>query len=284
MAIPGLRSAEQPSEVRVEVDPSDSVEVTMGALDMLGRIEGDRDEVKDAIATAYATTLGRVSTPGELYVLPPLGAGFTLKDMLTLADGASYPEGRTYSQTYPLNQGDSDFNNRLWFPKDPTREGYSVDEINRTDIAKDGQEAPVATVPTARIALKNGSESQDPMLQLLGLPYDEMYAGEGEPTQLTELAKAQAEFAADEANEGLELTPINAAGFVMLALQARIKGEQLPSSWGFMRIPQLGRKTVDGDSVVGYVRSRGGQLRFSYSYGDGYGGDGVGFSVGQIET
>lgn len=284
MKILGLKSAETPNKSTV-ADPAESAAVTMAALGMLNRIEGDREEeVASSIATAYAALLGRVSIPGELYVSLPLGPGFTLKDILTLADGASYPEGRTYRQTYPLNPGDSDFNNLLWFPKDPTHEGYSVDEINRTDIAKDGQEAPVATVPTARIALKNGSESQDPMLQLLGLRYDEMYAGEGEPTQLTELAKAQAEFAADEANEGLELTPINAAGFVMLALQARIKGEQLPSSWGFMRMPQLGRKTVVGDSVVGFVRSDGGQLRFGHSDGLGYGYAGVGFSVRQIEA
>lgn len=287
MAIQGLKSAEVASEVRVIVDPSDASAVTVEALDMLGRIEGGREEkeeVRKAIAIEYATLLGRVSQPGELYVLPPLGSGFTLEDMLTLADGASYPEGRTYAQTYPLSNNSPDFNNRLWFPKDSSVEGYSTEEINRTDVAKDGEEAPMATVATARIALKTGSVAEDPLLQFLGLPYDEMYAGEGEATQLAELTKAQAEFAANEANKGLALTPINAAGFTMLALQARIKGEKLPVSWGFMRIPQLGRKTVGGSSVVGDVRSDGGQLLFGDSYGNALGDDGVGLEVGQVEA
>jgi hypothetical protein len=142
----------------------------------------------------------------------------------------------------------------------------------------------VATAPAARFALKTGSVSEDPLLQFLGLPYDEMYASEGEPTQLTELLKAQAEFAANEASKGLALTPINAAGFTMLALQARIRGERPPVSWGFMRIPQLGRKFLGGDSVVGCVYSCGGQLKFSDSSGDGSGDVGVGLEVGQVET
>lgn len=49
----------------------------------------------------------------------------------------------------------------------------------------------------------------------------------------------------------------------------------------FIRFPQLSNKTVVGLSVVGDVHSYGGQLRFSYSNGDGFGYVGVGFSVGQ---
>ncbi len=64
------------------------------------------------------------------------------------------------------------------------KEGYSTEEINRTDLARDGEEAPVASEAQARIALMNGAQSQDPILQLLDLPYDEMYAEAGQPIQL----------------------------------------------------------------------------------------------------
>jgi hypothetical protein len=283
MELLGIKSASEIGEVRTDINFQDPAAVTVEALNLLGRIT-DRDEALDTIATAYADLSQGVSQPGELYVLPALGAGFTLRDMLTFADGANYPGDRTYPQTYPLTQNASDFNNRLWFPQDPTTEGYSLDEINRTDVAKDGGEAPVATAPAARFALKTGSASEDPLLQFLGLPYDEMYAGKGEATQLAELAKSQVEFAANEANEGLALTPINAAGFTMLALQARIRGEKLPVSWGFMRIPQLGRKSVGRSSIVGSGSSYEGQLWFSHSAGRGFDHIGVGLEVGQVEA
>lgn len=281
MELLGIKSANETGEVRTDINFGDPAAVTVEALNLLGRIT-DRDEALDTIATAYADLSQGVSQPGELYVLPALGAGLTLKDMLTFADGASYPGDRTYPQTYPLTQNASDFNNRLWFPQDPTKEGYSLDEINRTDVAKDGGGSPVAAAPAARFALKTGSVSEDPLLHFLGLPYDDMYPEAGKSTQLAELDKVQAEFAANGANKGLALTPINAAGFTILALQARIRGEKLPVSWGFMRIPQLGRKTVVGYSVVGGVDSDGGQLGFGYSDGFGLGNAGVGLEVGRV--
>lgn len=125
----------------------------------------------------------------------------------------------------------------------------------------------------------------DPVLHHLGLPADDFANKEWhdnwhETTQMKEVAKNVDEFTA--AHPSLNLRSVNHHDFALEVLKFRLgltEGEQLLSR-GWMRILDLGRLAVDGDSVVGDVRSDGGQVVFDRDYGGASGLGGVGLSAG----
>ena len=280
MAIEGLISAEVSSAPSVEVNMRDRAALAMEALRLLGRLGDDHEATRENIRNDF-NKLGR--SVGETYIQLPFGSGFTLLSMLHAIDGVRYPDiqifpdQRTYPVTYPLEENDKPFAKRLWLPQDPRREGYSIAEINRLDVIAPGDAEPAVRPAHARIALWGGSSSEEPLLHLLDMPYDKMHATLRQRTQLDQLAVKKAEFV----HAGLELSPINLAGFAMLALQRRIEGSAMPASWGRMVVPQLGRKTIGSMSVIGRVYTYGNQITLDYSKGDARPGNGVGLSVGR---
>ena len=66
-------------------------------------------------------------------------------------------------------------------------------------------------------------------------------------------------------------------------LLREVPANQVVLTQGYMRVPDLGRRSVDGDSYVGSVSSGGGQAGFYRSDGDAYDWIGVGLVAGYNE-
>jgi hypothetical protein len=282
MAIEGLRSPDVPAPaVLPTINVNDRALLAIQTLQAMNRLEGDPEATLEGIRDEFGQIESR-GLIGETCVPPNLGSEFTPTRMLKLVDTAPYPGDRQYPITYPLEEGARNISRRLWLPADSSREGYSIAEINRQDIVEAGADEPALRPVRAQLVLATGEHSEEPLLRLTGMPYDDMYAEKGQTTQLEQFAADKAQF--EENNAGLELTPANLAVLVTLAVQRRIEGKPMPLQWGFARILQLGRKVVDGYSYVGVVYSDGGRLRLDGSYGSAIPYGGVVFSVGLKEV
>ncbi len=289
-----------------EIDIRDDAAVTMEAFDILGRIEADREWVQFCIETHYSWLRKKVDRPGEMYIAPVLGSGFSLLDMFNQIDNGVYPGCVEYPQTFPLGEVRSwdkhqDGSKRLWLPEDPKKEGLSIDEINSNHVQINGRKP----VLQARIALKDGPEPMNPLLHFIGHPFYPRYSQtfarteqakqrelqrliddatdpDNTVTQLSHLARAQDEFGSNDSNQGLEITPISPTGFAMLALQPRIRGEK-PNSYGYMAFPQLLYKSLPGFYVTAKAHIKDdGQIRFCDSLFDDGKMTGIGLAVGEI--
>ena len=144
----------------------------------------------------------------------------------------------------------------------------------------------------ARLALFNSQNTgYDPILHSLNVPFDN-YKGDqtdvnpdSVPTQLDEFKEDRQTVVTR--HEGYTLDYVDHRAFAMMALMDRIRGVEPKYqilSQGFMRIPKLGRRTVDGVSVVGHVYSVVGRLRFDRSRGGAHQNGGVGRSMGLSEA
>lgn len=199
--------------------------------------------------------------------------------MIEGMDKANYPDGASYPQTlWPLSHGRRNFARRLWFPEDASTEGYSIAEINRLDVVGEGEDEPDIRPAHLRVLLEEGPEAEDPLLQFLGMPYDGMYAEDGQKTQLDALAAVKAEMEAG--TEGIHVSSASMSMLAALAMQRRLEGKDMPSQWGWARVLQLGRKSVGGDSGVGDVDSRGGGFRLDRDSGYASSSGGAVVSVG----
>ncbi|MGH7195513.1 MAG: hypothetical protein ACREGA_01925 [Candidatus Saccharimonadales bacterium] len=141
----------------------------------------------------------------------------------------------------------------------------------------------------ARLAVFSSLETgYDPVLHDLGQPYDN-YRDEnidvnpdGLPTQLEALEADEQAFA--EVHEGYTLGSLDQRAFAVLALMDRIRDVSPQSqilSRGFMRVPRLGRRSMDGYLLVGYVGSCDRQLNLNGSNGNANSNIGVGRSMRQ---
>ena len=102
-------------------------------------------------------------------------------------------------------------------------------------------------------------------------------------TQLV-LAKAQVEFS--QAHAGASLRATDHRDFLVwyiMDLLREVSAAQVVLAKGFMRVPVLGRRTVDGDSYVGNVNVNAGQANLDRSNGNANDDNGVGLSVGLKE-
>lgn len=225
---------------------------------MLGLVR-DQDEVAESVADDFAglTASGR---SGELYVRLP--QSIALAEVVTVLDGGSYPD-KTYPETYVYH--------KLWTP------GTDPNSYTDHDL---GNAKPSAYPAHGRLAVHNPANSQEPLLHFLNQPYDAMYAKPGQQTQLEDDVAESIATYSTEGHTDLSMDPLTVRDVALIALVRRIKGEIMPMAWGFMRDPTLPRRTVDGGSVVGYVDSRGCQLRLGGSGGDASPDVGVGLSVG----
>lgn len=258
MAIEGLRTVPQPSEVNL----SDQVGASVEALNILGLVE-DRDQVTESV-TAEFKSLSQSGRTGEAFVQLPRSV-ITLADLVHASDSATYSGDRQYPETYVYRE--------LWTPGFD-KDGYKAEELDNLTLGGNGDFA-----PNARLAVHNPNSVQEPLLHFLDEPYDRKYAEKGQQTQLEAVEEAVKEYEA-EGHETFEMTPLNAKAVAFIALTRRIKGETMPMAWGFMRDATLPRKTVDGYSLVGRVDSVGGKFILYGSDGGAYSDHGVGLSVG----
>ncbi len=261
MAIEGLRTIPQPSEVNL----SNQVGASVEALNILGLVE-DHDQVTESV-TAEFSRLSQSGRTGEAFVQLPRSI-ITLADLVQASDSATYSGDRQYPETYVYRE--------LWTPGFD-KGGYKAEELDNLTLSDNGSFA-----PHARLAAHNPASEQEPLLHFLGKPYDKKFGEKGEQTQLEAIEEAVKAYEA-EGYEDFAMTPLNAKAVAFIALTRRIKGETMPIAWGFMRDATLPRKEVDGYSVVGHVDSVGDRFNLHRSFGDANSGGGVGLSVGSKE-
>lgn len=259
MAIEGL-SREQSVPV---AKPSDDIGVAVEALERLGLV-ADRDRVAETVAADFAA-LDSSGTTGEKYIALP-NCSRTLWQIIAASDSGEYMGGKKYPKTYVYHN--------LWTPG-AHRGGLQAEEIGRLGLPD--QQASDDWQEHARLAVHNPASEHEPLLHFLGLAFDEMYAQEGQDTQLQAITREKQAYEAK--HPGCTMVPLDAKAVAFIGLMRRIKDETMPVAWGFMRDATLPRKTVGGDSIVGGVRSDGDRLRLDRSYGNA-GGGGVGLSAG----
>lgn len=259
MAIEGLRTAPQPSEVNL----SDHIGATVEALNVLGLVQ-ERDQVTESVAAEFGALVESGRT-GEAFIQLPRSV-ITLEDLVSASDSTTYAGDKKYPESYVYRE--------LWTPGLGT-EGYKADDLDNLTLGGNGDFA-----PHARLAVHNPASEQEPLLHFLDMPFDKKYADEGQQTQLEALDEAVKAYEAEAGHENFEMTPLNAKAVAFIALVNRIKGEAMPIGWGFMRDATLPRETVHGDSFVGIVYSVGDRFNLDGSDGDAYSRIGVGLSVG----
>ena len=245
-------------------DVSEAVGVTIEASKLLGSTP-DIDTATQALTDQY-TALADLGYDGRLYVEPPAEVGFE--------DIVDAVEGKRPSSVSPVYRYAP-----LWTPGTEA-ESYKAKELDKS---------PLDTV--ARLAIFNADKTTnvDPILHFLNMQYDDMYR-DGEPqTQLEALAATKEQFAQKHPQTLIQGLGHRAAA--MLVLMDRIRGvekvdpksEDFVLNTGFLRVPGLGRRTVDGDSLVGRVYSDDGQLGLGGSDGNSLSSGGLGLAVGQKE-
>lgn len=262
MAIEGLRTIPQPSEVSV----SDQVGASVEALNLLGLVE-DRDQVTESVTAEFSALSRQSGRTGEAFVQLPRSV-ITLGDLVKASDSATYSGDRQYPETHVYRE--------LWTPGFD-EDGYKAEELDNLTVSSNGNFA-----PHARLAVHNLASEQEPLLHFLDKPYDKKYAEKGQQTQLEAVEEAVKEYEA-EGHETFEMTPLNAKAVAFIALTRRIKGETMPMTWGFMRDATLPRKEVVGDSIVGVVDSLSDEFRLLRSGGNAYPREGIGLSLGSKE-
>lgn len=268
MAIQGILEVPQAPGVHLyrtgELNVTEEAGVAVAALNELG-IVGDNDQALESTTNDF-NALAQLGYDGRLFIRPPAHPSASFDALISAAEGKR-PQDVAELYRYP----------NLWTPGTEA-ESYSDDELNQT----------ASDLAVARLALFNVADTDvDPLLQHLDVPFDD-YAKNtwgGKTTQLDEIAKDITAFEAKHPEH--DMTDIDHRDFAFMALMDRIKGvgsEDMILSHGFMRIQNLGRRSVGGGSVVGCVDSSDGRLRLVWSFGSADPYDGVGVSAGLNEA
>jgi hypothetical protein len=247
-------------------DVVEAAGVANQAMHELGLSGPDTDKNLEELTSAF-TNLAAVGYDGRLYVRPSSLVGF---DHMVNTAESKRKDGVASAYFY----------SNLWTPG-TEQNSYTTDELNS---------GPSSHV--ARLAIFSATDTgYDPLLHDLGKPFDSYkdknidVNPDGEETQTNVLSDHKVAF--ESQHPGQSLDDVDHKDFVVLALMDRIRGidtnEQVLSR-GYMRIAKLGRRSVGGDSFVGYVRSCVGQLYFDRGCGYAYRFIGVGRSMGQTEA
>ncbi|MBI1856939.1 hypothetical protein HY003_02125 [Candidatus Saccharibacteria bacterium] len=262
MTISGLLNKPQTPEGQLYLagtpDIAEAIGVTLDAYRELGYTPNVDDATRTMTEDFNSNV--KLGYNGRLFVPAPQEVSF---DQLLAA-----AEGKRPKNVQPIYRYAN-----LWTP--------GTEPMSYTD--EDLNQAPIETV--GRIALFNADTNTglDPILHHPDTPYDYKHAKLGEATQLQKITKDIAEFEAK--HTGYNLLSLDHRDFALLALMDRIRGvkkvklEDQILSKGIMRTDKLGRRSVDGGSVVGDVYSYVGRLDLRESSGGAYPYTGVGLSA-----
>lgn len=247
-------------------DVDEAVGVTLEMLTRLGGINDDNREAAEEEVRDNFTRLASLGYDGRLRVVPS-PQNMSTEALISFAEGMR-PESVEEIWRWK----------NLWIPG-AEADSYTEADINGAQVGAIAQLAIFSSMTT----------DYDRSLHHLGLPYDQYAKDRWDPkadtTQLEAFADDRAE--AEKRFDGFELAMTDHRAYLVDAIMARIQGvdprsAEFPLNRGFMRLPaELGRRVVDGRSVVGVVDSAGGQLRFDWSDGSAGGVVGVGLSMGQ---
>lgn len=243
-------------------DVTEAVGVTMDVFDRIGL---SSDSTKEDLEYEITTDFGRLAglgLDGRLFVDPA-----SLGSYNTLYKAAGVKEGNVYKN--------------LWV-SGTEAESYTENDLQGVFGAREQA--------AARLALFNATKTvYDPLLHLLGVPYDETHQDKNNHPETQLEAAARIKSAFENRTPGTNIEAIDHRQFLMMALMDQVRGEknqltELILTRGYMRISKLGRRAVAGVSCVGCVYSYGGRLKLYES--DGYADLhlGLGFSVGIEES
>jgi hypothetical protein len=290
MAIEGVPTFERSGNVS-GIDVNGRAALAVAALEVVYGSNWDREKAQEDFHNDFGEIVAQLGDdrPIETYPHMPFastteGQKITVESAFGSIDGMQRRDGTTYPSTYPFREDDGNISKRLW----TLGEGYDEAEVNRMNMPGDPYD-PQATTIHARAALVDGPREEERLLHLLGLPHDSEAPdySKGDKTQVEELARLTTEFEA--AHPGLTHRAVILGGFAALTIQRRLEGragveKKMPIEWGWMAIPYLGRKTMDGGSWVGCAGSSGGQPRLDRWDGDALPGVSLGLSVGLKEN
>ena len=254
---------------------AEAADVTAEAMHWLG-VEVDKTKTQELAATDFQQLTEAIPYDGRLYVLPAVGFEY----LLAAAEGRKPKRIESVARHQPT-----------WRDGKGIKGRYTSDQLNA------GPEKHVA-----RLAIfRQGGASFEPTLHYLAdprtgqpIPYDD-YARDkwnqgALTTQLKELGYDKKAFANRYPDSELNATDQKA--YLMMRLMDLIRGENPTNpldsksehfilNQGWMRLPNLGRETVDGRSVVASVSSHVGRARFDRDAGLASGIAGVGLSAGR---
>lgn len=235
-------------------DVDEAVGVTVELLVQLGVVRNEQS-LRESLHRDYQR-LAELGS-GRLYVELPTAISFD--ELIALANELAQKAG------YPP----VDCWEPFWVP------GTEKESVTENELNSD------AASFNARIALFAKDSKCDPLLHFMGLPYDNKHARRKEATQLNKIKQTRDNFAAKYA--GASLRPCGHRDFMvwyLMDLIRQVPVQNVVLARGWMRVPALGRRDVDGSSLIARVSSHDGGAGF---YGDGgqmYNPGGIGLSAG----
>lgn len=254
----GLGYAAEPAPQTTLFNVTERSELAVATYQALGLV-ADSGKASEAIAEQMQSLhdgLVADQTTEDVETFKPVDftGAFTLRALLGAYNRMQRQDGTTPLETYVW--GD------LW-------DQYKTTELNRRLL--DDQAQPVAAIQ-ARGMLLGGDKPGVPGLYFVSqnlkdqIKRAEAFMGDYDKTHQTTAAAV-----------------MNTADLVVVNAQRQVEGRPLldnETEYTFSRVPQLGTKSVDRGSIVGFVHSDGGRLRLRGSYGHADGSDGVRLSVG----
>ena len=262
MAIPGLNSF--PERVVVSVSVSDKrVRAIVELLKRLSLVNSE-DVLAEHVAEAVKALPGR----GLAFVRFP--ANITFELLVEVVNAIAREKGRPEI-----------FRWAPYWVSGTELGSCTADEL---DDVQDADAEPELEFRMALFA-PQPAKDVDPLLWFCVVPYDSLYAKGEQATQEQEISRTIAAYEAT--NDGYGMYVLTHRDFLVLyALDLLMDvepGKEILSQ-GFLRTPNLGRKSVHGGSYVGYASVRAGRALFARSGGLADAGVGVGFSTGKKKS
>lgn len=241
---------------------SEEVGVSLQALGELGLNVFDKEAAKASITEDFMK-LSELGLAGRPFILPAENIPF---DHIVAVSEGKRPTGVSEQWAYP----------NLWTPGTETG-SFAEQELNRGPKNH-----------SAKLAVFTSLDTHvDPTLHYRGLPVDDYarrsWNQDAPSTQDQEAAADKKAFESKNPDFTLDITDHRT--FAVLVLMDRIRGTNPNSpdfilNQGWMRVPDLGRRTIDGGSVVGHIGSDDGQSVFDCESGGANVIVGLGLSVG----
>lgn len=251
LTLPSTNAAAQRPNV------GEAVDVTVELFKRLG-VVSDEQSLRESLSGDYERLVAANLGNGRLY--PELPAVITFTQLMVVANRLAASEP---GYGHVLYQEPSQI---------PGIEKGSVIETETSDKA---------TSFTARLALYAEDSAYDPLLHFTGLPYDDTCAKSEELTQVKALEEKQVAFT--EKHTGASLRAADHHDFLVWYSMDLIRGlpkQEIVLADSSMRIPALKYHSAHGDSVIGTVRSSGGQAVLDWLGGLALPWDGVSISAG----
>lgn len=253
-----------------EVNITESVEVSIEALSILGLDIAKDPLLFEVLKNDYEQLINKQPRPGEPFVHLPLENDYQLRKMLDIMDEKIYS-----GKKFP---GFSVWHKTNWT--------HGAEDISHILMGVGKNKKYPANLNSlfgqSRLALSDGENDMIPFVHFADKLFDREVVKKNdndEQTQIEAFKLYREQYELE--NPDFDVFTIDVASYAMLTLYRRIKGEKMQTPFGVMIIPELGRKAIMGGSVVSIVHEgAGGQIELGWSRGNRSLGTGLGIAVG----